>query len=146
MAGEYKGGYKMNVDVHEKRRSIQSVLFELLLKLLNSKKKFASVEHMRKFLEQKGVENIKPYTIEKVKFKSTIIESYFEEIQVFTLNNQVSPQQNVILYIHGGAHVNQPLSLHWMFMDKIAQALNTKIVAPISPKCRNITINTHIQG
>ncbi len=33
----------MNVHVHNKRRSIQSVFFEMLLKLLNRKKNFASV-------------------------------------------------------------------------------------------------------
>jgi acetyl esterase/lipase len=28
----------------------------------------------------------------------------------------------------------QPLSLHWKFMDKLAQSLNAKIIAPIYPK------------
>ena len=40
----------------------------------------------------------------------------------------------VILYIHGGAWTNQPLNLHWLFMDKMAQALNAKVIAPIYPK------------
>lgn len=124
----------MIVYVHDKRRSIRSVLFEMLLILLNRKKNFSSVENMTRFLEQKGVENTKPYCINKVKFKSTISESSFEEMQVFTLNDQSSTKQNVILYIHGGAHINQPLSLHWKFMDKMAQALHAKVIAPIYPK------------
>lgn len=124
----------MNIYVHDKRRSFKSVLFEQFIKLLNVKKMFKSTENMKKALEQKTVENSKPYTIGKVKFKSSIVESYFEGMQVFTLNNQSSSKQKVILYLHGGAHMNQPLSFHWKFMDQIAQELNAKIIAPIYPK------------
>ena len=55
-------------------------------------------------------------------------------MQVFILNDQKSSSQMVILYIHGGAWTNQPLNLHWLFMDKMAQALNAKVIAPIYPK------------
>jgi len=124
----------MNIYVHDKRRSFKSVLFEQFLKLLNIKKMFKSTENMKKALEEKAVENSKPYTIGKVKLKSSIVENTFEDMQVFTLNDQSSSKQKVILYLHGGAYMNQPLSFHWKFMDKIAQALNAKITAPIYPK------------
>ena len=124
----------MNIYVHDKRRSFKSVLFEQFIKLLNVKKMFKSTENMKKALERRDVENSKLYTIGKVKFKSSIVESSFEGMQVFTLNNQSSSNQKVILYLHGGAYMNHPLSFHWKFMDKIAQALNAKIIAPIYPK------------
>ena len=69
-----------------------------------------------------------------VHFISEVKERTFEGMQVFTLNDQSSPKQKVILYVHGGAWTNQPLNLHWWFMDKMAQSLHAKVVAPIYPK------------
>lgn len=65
---------------------------------------------------------------------SEVQEQTFEGMQVFTLNEQASQNQKVILYLHGGAWTNQPLNVHWWFMDKMAQSLDAKVVAPIYPK------------
>lgn len=129
----------MHMYVHSKRRSFQSVLFELLLKLLNRKKSFASVENTRKFVEQRGLENVLPYSIGKVKLISTVVENSCEGMQVFTLNDQQTRDQRVLLYLHGGAHVNQPLHFHWRLMDTLAQSLQAKVVAPIYPKVPKYT-------
>ncbi|WP_416150060.1 alpha/beta hydrolase fold domain-containing protein [Salipaludibacillus sp. HK11] len=124
----------MGVQTYRKRRSIKSYFFEKYLFLRGTKKGFSSVENTTKFIEQRGTENTKPYVIEKVTFSSSIKEQIIEDIKVFTLNDQNSPHQKVILYIHGGAWTNQPLHFHWIFMDKLAQSLNAKIIAPIYPK------------
>lgn len=124
----------MAVNIHNKRRSLQSYVFEKYIRLLNPKKPFTSKENMSKHLEDIGTENIKPYLIDKVRFSSGITESSFEEMQLFTMNDQKSSKQKVILYIHGGAHIHQPLSFHWKFMDTLAQRLNAKIIVPIYPK------------
>nr|WP_223253259.1 alpha/beta hydrolase [Bacillus sp. LNXM10] len=101
----------------------------------SNKESFSSIENTKKFLDQKGIENTKPYAIgDDVKLISEIKEQTFEGMQVFTLNDQTSQKQKVILYIHGGAWTNQPLNFHWWFMDKMAQSLNAKVVAPIYPK------------
>lgn len=71
---------------------------------------------------------------EDVNLVSDLKEQTFEDMQVFILNDQKSSSQKVILYIHGGAWTNQPLNLHWLFMDKMAQSLNAKVIAPIYPK------------
>ncbi|QNP18005.1 alpha/beta hydrolase [Bacillus pumilus] len=116
----------MSVEIVNGERSEESIQFEKL---------FASIENTKKFLDQKGIENTKPYAIgDDVKLISEIKEQTFEGMQVFTLNDQTSQKQKVILYIHGGAWTNQPLNFHWWFMDKMAQSLNAKVVAPIYPK------------
>jgi len=128
----------MSVEVYNGERSEESVQVEKLLASQSNKKGFSSIENTKQFITQKGIENINPYVIgDDVKFSSDIKEEVFEGIQVFTLNDQKSLKQKVILYIHGGAWVSQPLSFHWMFMDKIAQSLNAKIIAPIYPKVPN---------
>ena len=127
----------MSLQTYRQKRSIQSFLLEKFLRLRNTKKRFSSIENTTKYLKQIVTENIKPYSIGKAKFSSEITEQTIEDMQVFTLNDQKSSKQKVILYLHGGAWTNQPLVFHWKFMDELAQSLNAKIIAPIYPKVPN---------
>lgn len=125
----------MSIEIFNGERSVESVQFEKLLFSQSNKKSFSSIENAQQFIKQRGTENIHPYVIgEDVNLLSALKEQTFEDMQVFILNNQKSSSQMVILYIHGGAWTNQPLNLHWLFMDKMAQALNAKVIAPIYPK------------
>lgn len=125
----------MSIEIFNGERSVESVQFEKLLFSQSNKKSFSSIENAQQFIKQRGTENIHPYVIgEDVNLLSDLKEQTFENMQVFILNDQKSSSQIVILYIHGGAWTNQPLNLHWLFMDKMAQALNAKVIAPIYPK------------
>ncbi|MFE3573416.1 alpha/beta hydrolase fold domain-containing protein [Lysinibacillus sp. NPDC059133] len=125
----------MSLEIYNGERSEESVQFEKWLTSESNKKSFSSIENTKQFVEQMGTENSKPYVIgDDVQFLSDVKEQAFEGIQVFTLNDQESLKQKVILYIHGGAWTNQPLNFHWWFLDKMAQSLNAKIIAPIYPK------------
>jgi len=125
----------MSIEIFNGERSVESVQFEKLLFSQSNKKSFSSIENAQQFIKQRGTENIHPYVIgEDVNLLSDLKEQTFEDMQVFILNDQKTSSQMVILYIHGGAWTNQPLNLHWLFMDKMAQALNAKVIAPIYPK------------
>lgn len=125
----------MSVAIYHGKRSEESVQFEKWISAQGNKKSFSSIENTKSFLQQRGTENTKPYVIEEeVALSSDIQERSFEGMQVFTLNDQMSSKQKVILYLHGGAWTSQPLDLHWMFMDNMAQSLDAKIIAPIYPK------------
>lgn len=125
----------MSIEIFNGERSVESVQFEKLLFSQSNKKSFSSIENTQQFIKQRGTENIHPYVIgEDVNLVSDLKEQTFEDMQVFILNDQKSSSQKVILYIHGGAWTNQPLNLHWLFMDKMAQSLNAKVIAPIYPK------------
>lgn len=130
----------MSIEIFNGERSVESVQFEKLLFSQSNKKSFSSIENAQQFIKQRGTENIHPYVIgEDVNLLSDVKEQTFEDMQVFILNDQKSSSQMVILYIHGGAWTNQPLNLHWLFMDKMAQALNAKVIAPIYPKVPHFT-------
>ncbi|MEQ6853599.1 alpha/beta hydrolase [Lysinibacillus capsici] len=125
----------MSIEIFNGERSVESVQFEKLLFSQSNKKSFSSIENAQQFIKQRGTENIHPYVIgEDVNLLSALKEQTFEDMQVFILNDQKSSSQMMILYIHGGAWTNQPLNLHWLFMDKMAQALNAKVIVPIYPK------------
>ncbi|PCK21283.1 esterase [Bacillus pumilus] len=125
----------MSVHIYQGKRSKESIQFEKLLFSQSNKESFSSIENTKSFLEQRGIENTKPYVIgDDVHLTSDINEQTFDGMQVFTLNDQKSSKQKVILYLHGGAWTSQPLNLHWWFMDEMAQSLNAKVIAPIYPK------------
>jgi len=125
----------MSIEIFNGERSVESVQFEKLLFSQSNKKSFSSIENTQQFINQRGTENIHPYVMgEDVNLLSDLKEQTFEDMQVFILNDQKSSSQKVMLYIHGGAWTNQPLNLHWLFMDKMAQSLNAKVIAPIYPK------------
>ncbi|UQZ32234.1 esterase [Paenibacillus sp. PK3_47] len=124
----------MAIHIYNQKRSIPSFIFEKVIRLSSIKKGFSSVENTAKLVKAEGAVNIKRYTIKKAPLSSEVQERSFEGMQVFTLNDQQSRAQKVILYIHGGAWTFQPLTPHWRFMDRLAQTLNAKIIAPIYPK------------
>ncbi|CAI7727158.1 MULTISPECIES: alpha/beta hydrolase fold domain-containing protein [Bacillus] len=125
----------MSVEMYHGERSKESIQFETLFASQSNKESFSSIEQTKKFLGQKGNENTQPHAIgDDVNLISEVQEQTFEGMQVFTLNEQASQNQKVILYLHGGAWTNQPLNVHWLFMDKMAQSLGAKVVAPIYPK------------
>ncbi len=127
--------YNMSVETYNGERSVESIQFEKWITSQGNKKSFSTIENTESFLQQRGTENTKPYVIgEDVKFSSDVQELSFEGMQVFTLNDQKSSNQKVIYYLHGGAWTSQPLDLHWLFMDNMAQSLDAKIIAPIYPK------------
>lgn len=131
----------MSVQIYNKKRSIKSAFFEKFLLLQKSKDSFSSIEKTTQFVKQAGLDNNKPYTIGKINLSSALKEDEWEGIKYFTLNDQQSSTQKVILYIHGGAWTVQPLIFHWKFMDKMAQSLNAKIIAPIYPKVPHFHYN-----
>ncbi|WP_208588574.1 alpha/beta hydrolase fold domain-containing protein [Gracilibacillus suaedae] len=124
----------MSVQIYQKRRSIKSFLFEKFLAYRKTKEHFSSIENTTEFVNQVGRQNVTPYDLGDMVFSSDIQEGFFEGMKYFTLNDQQSTKQRVILYIHGGAWTNQPLKYHWEFMDNMAQALHAKVIAPIYPK------------
>ena len=47
-----------------------------------------------------------------------------------------------ILYLHGGAYVQQPLLPHWTFLDRLAKKTKAEIIAPLYPKA---TLHTYAE-
>lgn len=118
----------MSIYTTDKRRSFSAVTVEMLLRITgrrNRYKKSGYDKYMRKLDNEK-------YTLPNVRFRSTVEKSEFCGIGVYSLSKTDSPDR-VILYLHGGAYINQPLSFHWRGCDKIVQATNAKLVMPIYP-------------
>ncbi|WP_187377730.1 alpha/beta hydrolase fold domain-containing protein [Paenibacillus senegalimassiliensis] len=113
-------------------RSYRSKIFSDLIVLSGSKKTFASEELMVKSLE--GRIDSKEYELPDKKYKSEVTSERLDDYAVYTFNDKQDSEQTVVIYVHGGAWVQQPLSFHWKFIDKLAQATDARVVVPIYPK------------
>ena len=54
-------------------------------------------------------------------------------MQVFTFNEGASGN-NLLIYIHGGAYINNPNSSHLTFLNRLSEDMDMEVLLPIYPK------------
>lgn len=127
------GGFYLYVTKVE-GRSFQSKLVEFLLRFGN-KKYYANAEKFVGFMEQKRIENLEPYQLpEKTRKKFNIARETHDGMDCYILTGGAEPGRRQILYLHGGAYLNQPVNWHWNFLHDLSQKLDVTITVPIYPK------------
>lgn len=134
IAGAIFGSFSLYVTQIEER-SVQSKLVETLLKVQNGKENFTDKEKVAEFLAEREVQNAKTYTLPAdLELQSTIKQDTLNGMQVFILSPTDTDSKKQILYLHGGAYINQPTNYHWKFLDKVVTGTNATITVPIYPK------------
>lgn len=82
-----------------------------------------SKEKVQDFLAEKSKDSDKPV--------KSIFKSFdFNGMQVFTYGNK-EKSENVILYVHGGAYVNEINYQHHLFCRKLSRKLNGYVLSPV---------------
>jgi len=108
--------------------SIESRLFYLLLRLINKKKflemqfAFGKFDFSNSKVPPKGTERI--CNIEKHTFNGR---------NVFVLTSKNGKSNRHILYLHGGAYVQNFVRQHWRFLSRLVAATHCSITAPDYP-------------
>lgn len=108
--------------------SIQSRLFNILLKLINKKTllkrrfSFKKIDFFRRTEPTRKITAL--YRTEKYRV---------HEHKVFTLNAVDTENRQHILYLHGGAYVEGFVKPHWDFLYMLIKNLNCTITAPDYP-------------
>ena len=116
------------------RRSVIATLAEGAVRCMKTKKSINTPERAQKYLEQARERNLARYCIPKsVKFHVAVAEKQEHGMQVFYMN-AASESDTLILYLHGGAYVDNPLSFHWKLCDHLARGTGAQVVLPIYPK------------
>ena len=112
--------------------SWQAKAFKKFIILSGKKDKFLSTDAMTEYV--KLMENRPPYKLHP-KFMKKHQISVFQvgEMSVYVFN-QHSITSKSIIYFHGGAYINEPLSFHWRYLVKLAEKTKHKIYVPIYPK------------
>mgnify|MGYP002621498882 FL=1 len=116
-------------------RSDMATLSEVFLRITGTKRKFVDAEKCAAYIEERG--NAEPYTLD-TKLKSAVSEETINGSMVYTLVPTETPSY-IILYLHGGAYVNDASANYFKFCDKLAGRLNAEVIFPIYPLAPNHT-------
>ena len=103
-------------------KSFIAKISEIILKYTKPKY-MDSKEAVDEFLAEKSKTQDKPV-------KSIFKSMNFNGMQVFTFGNK-EKSKNVILYMHGGAYVNEIGWQHYLYCLKLSRKLNSYVLAPV---------------
>ena len=110
---------------------------ERYLKAMFANLKDATPEQVQEELEHCRKINSKPVRVPRL-HRGHFSESRFEAsngfvMQVFSSEPRRDPER-VILYLHGGACIYQPVFFHWRFVHDLALRTHCQVIMPIYPK------------
>lgn len=107
------------------------------LNVMFSSLKDASPEQVQEELEHCRKINQKPVRVprtHRAHFSETLFEaSNGFKMQVFSSEPWRDPNR-VILYLHGGACIYQPVFFHWRFVHDLALRSHCQVIMPVYPK------------
>ena len=118
--------------------SKMSRVYEKALKHAAFKKRTDDIDMAHEHLEERSLEEDEPYKLPKRIYHTKVkIEELFGcQMVIF---NENPDTERFIIYLHGGAYVNEILTLHIEFCDKLAKKANATVIAPIYPLAPNHT-------
>ena len=90
--------------------------------------------HCRAYIDQMRKKNTALYPSPYRIVNQPVEEDDACGMQTFTWNRQPVPRQNVLLYLHGGAYMNPPTSMHFKMVDHLARGTHAMAVFPVYPK------------
>ncbi len=109
---------------------------ERYIKMMFSTLRYATPETIEKELVQCRADNRKPVKMPR-KFNGFLHEETFHSSTGFDMpvfQAEGKEKQKLILYIHGGAFIYQPIFFHWRFIHDVALRTHQSIMMPIYPK------------
>ena len=117
------------------RRSVMATLSEYYISIIT--KEVTEEEAIADLENRKQLGDVK-YQLPDYDFDFSMEEKDEFGMQVFYLNKQEKPK-DVIIYLHGGSYVDQPVKWHLKFINKLANNTNAEIIMPLYPLAPNHT-------
>lgn len=126
----------------KEKRSFRSWLSEKLLQLRLKRGWFNSHEKPEPFLELRRKINAEQFVMPTpLKLLAVIERQRIEGLDCILLSERAAVSPLRILYLHGGAYVEQPILPHWLFLDRINNQCKATIIVPLYPKAPEYTID-----
>jgi Esterase/lipase len=115
-----------------------SLFVEKYVNLMFSSFRKTTHEDTLKEIEVQRIENRKPVKVPR-KFRNFFQEETFPskngfDMPVFTAKPTKNQTDNLVLYLHGGAFIYQPVFFHWRFIHSLVLKSHSQVVMPIYPK------------
>lgn len=117
-------------------RSGMATLVEINFRISGRDQIYADAQKNTEYIAKRA--NAEEYTLNTFGMKSAVSEESENGNKVYRLSKS-EKSDYCILYLHGGAYINDPLSYHRNLCDKLAQELNAEVVFPIYPLAPNHT-------
>lgn len=118
-------------------RSLMASIVELVLRVSWGNRSMTA-EEAEAMLEERRAAGDTPYTVPKLFFLSSFEELEIMDCDVLLFSGSDSPGRTVI-YMHGGAYVNEITPFHLVFCDRLAKKANARVIVPIYPLAPNHT-------
>jgi len=112
------------------KRSIESRLFEVVLKISGTKKDFIQASRIESILKKDHPFKFKVFYPRLLKSKLT--QTSINGLDILSFESS-HPTQHIV-YLHGGAYVFPPSLLHFQFCDDLALKTQSKIILPLYPR------------
>lgn len=116
-------------------RSDMATAVEIFFRISGMKSKFVDAEECAEYIEERR--NAEEYTL-NLSLDSDISESTVNACKIYSLSKTDSPEYT-ILYLHGGAYINDASTYQWELCDKLVQETNAELIFPIYPLAPNHT-------
>ena len=118
--------------------SKMSNIMESALKHKDYKETTDDKDKAYELMEKRSIEEDETYEIPKLPYLSKVKSKNIFGCQMILFNERTTTER-IILYLHGGAYVNEMANLHIIFCDKLAKKVNATVFAPIYPLAPNHT-------
>ena len=120
-------------------RSIMATLAEMYMVIVDRDAIYEQGEGYVENLRERAKENLKDYEIPSaVKMDVEVHDKHEHGMQVFYINEEAF-DDTLIVYIPGGAYLNNPLKYHWNLINNLTQQTNCPVIMPIYLKVPNYT-------
>lgn len=107
--------------------SFSSIFLNCILKKVNYKKNFLNIENTKKHIQKT---NTIDYDLPK---KMGFSKEKFEGMDVYSYNGRISDNKKKLLYVHGGAYIENAIYFQLKFVMKIAKKTNSTLIFPVYP-------------
>ncbi|MDO5832303.1 MAG: alpha/beta hydrolase [Methanobrevibacter sp.] len=118
--------------------SEMSNILEIALKHKNLKEIMDDEKKSEEYLMKRSAEEDNPYELPKMKYHTKVKVKEMFGCPVVIFNESINAE-HLILYLHGGAHVNEIDLIHISFCDRLAKKTDATVFAPIYPLAPNHT-------
>ena len=117
-------------------RAFSSDALNVLLKLTSKRtpKTEKTEARCRAYIQSLAEKHAQPVPSPEKMVGCPVQQIQVHGMQTFVWGGNGKADQPVILYLHGGAYMNQPVSFHFKMVAHYAKALNAKVYFPVYPK------------
>ncbi|MBR6428904.1 MAG: alpha/beta hydrolase [Clostridia bacterium] len=116
-------------------RSAAATAVELYLRVATRGRMMTEEETLKLMRERAEAED-GPLELPRLKYASEVEDTELFGCRMMVFSGSDAPERTVI-YMHGGAYVNEITRYHLRFCDTLAQRVNARVIAPIYPLAPN---------